>query len=409
MQSLLVLYITSQLLRHGHVLGFADFRVTLGLLYGPLHGEALAAAIVGLYSALIWATPLLGGLLADRLLGRTRIILLGTALLTLGHLLMGFEASFLIALACLVVGLGCTGSIKAQVGGLYAQDDPRRADAFQIYTSSAAFAVVVAPLVCGTLGERVAFRWGFAAAAAGMLLGLLTYLAGRRWLPPELPRSRRAATPKLTQSEWRTIGILLALLPVLALAMVGNMELFNGYLVWAKRRYDLALFGWTMPVTWLLSLDAVVSIAATLLSVLFWRWLARPLDDIVKMTIGAALLAAAPLILATACWQSGGHRIGLGWALAFHIVNAFGFANLYPIGLALFSRAAPASLGATLVNAYALHLFLANLLVGWLAGLLGQMSDTQFWLLHAGLISLAAITLAGLANAPIAKHLHRSA
>ncbi len=401
MQSLLVLYMTAQLLRPGHVghvLGFAGACSALGLPCGRRAVAPVATAIVGLYSALSWATPILGGVLADRLLGRTRTIILGAMLLSLGHLLMGFEASFLIALACLLAGMGCVGSIKAQLGGLYARADPRRADGFQIYSLAPAIAVVAAPLVCGTLGERIAWRWGFAAAACAMLLGTLVYLGGRRWLPadPRVHAAPGAARPKLSRTEWRRLGGLMLLLPVLGVASVGNMQTFDAYLLWAQRSYALDVFGHRIPVSWLLSLDALAAIPTTLLCMLFWRLYARrhgEADELSKMTAGAAILVLAPLLLALACWHAGGRRIGLGWAVGFHALNGLGFASLYAVGLALYSRASPQSLGATMVNAYALHLFLANLLAGWLGGLLDRLSGAQFWLLHAALIGLAALTL----------------
>ncbi len=399
MQSLLVLYLASELLQPGHVehvWGFAGFRTMLGWVMGPSSGTVLASAIMGLYSALIWATPIAGGLLADRLLGRTRTIVLGAVLMTAGHFLLAFDRSFLVALACLLAGLGCAGSLKAQVGGLYATADRRRADAFQLYSLVTSIAVVVSPLVCGTLGERYAWHWGFAAAGVGMLLGLLTYLGGLRTLPPEPMRGGHVVAPPLTGRDRRVLAVLVLLLPVLALASVGNMEVFNGYLLWGQAHYALRLGGRSMPVSWLVSLDALVAIGTLLASMAFWRWWGRhrPLpDEIVRMTAGAVLLALAPLVLVAASWQAGTQRIGLGWALLFHVVNDFGFSNLYPIGLALYSRLAPRALGATVVNGYVLHLFLANLLVGWLAGLLDRMDGARFWLLHAGLIGVAALLL----------------
>lgn len=403
MQSLLVLYMTGRLLQPGHVervLGFGPFRAALDAIYGPLGVEALAAAIMGLYAALIYATPILGGLLADRLLGRTRTVVLGAALMTAGHFLMAFEACFLIALACLVAGMGLAGSLKAQVGALYGPGDMRRADAFQLYSLSMSVAVILAPLVCGTLGESYDWQWGFAAAGVGMLLGLATYLAGRRLLPPETPRPRQgtgAAPTRLTSREWQAMAALGALLPVLAVASVGNMEIFNAYLVWGRDSYALVFGGRTMPVSWLLSLDALVSVATLLGSMLFWRaWARRWREphELAKMAVGTVILALAPLVLAAASARvAGGHKVGLGWGLAFHVVNDVGFANLYPVGLALYSRAAPRGLGATVVNAYALHLFLSNLLVSWLAGLLATMPAQRFWLLHAGLIGAAALVL----------------
>ena len=399
MQSLLVLYMGAELLRPGHVervWGFGPFRAGLALLMGPLPGTALASAIAGLYGALIWAAPLLGGLLADRLLGRTRTIVLGAVLMTAGHALLSFDASFLLGLACLVAGLGCAGSLTAQVGALYAPSDQRRGDAFQLYNLLTAVAVVMAPLVCGTLGERYAWHWGFAAAALGMLVGLLTYLAGLRRLPPEPMRAGHVASAPLSAADWRMLAVLVWLLPVLALASVGNMEIFNGYLLWGAAHYALVLGGWTMPVSWLVSLDALFAIATLLSSMWFWRWWGRRRrlpDEIVRMTGASLILTLAPLVLALASMRAGGHRIGLGWALAFHLLNDIGFSNLYPIGLALYSRLAPRALAATLVNGYALHLFLANLLVARLAGLLGQVSSVRFWLLHAGLSGLATLLL----------------
>lgn len=404
MMSLLVLYMTSQLLLPAHVgqvIGFGPFHAFIDWLYGPRQGAALASAIVGLYSALAYATPLLGGLLADWALGRTRTIILGAVLMTIGHFLMAFDASFLMALSFILAGMGCAGTLKAQVGGLYAIDDTRRADAFQLYTLGLNIAVILAPLVCGTLGEGYAWHWGFAAAGVGMAIGLVVYLAGRRGLPPEPPRARRggaAAHARLTARDYRTLVVLVALLPVLAASALGNQEIFNGYLIWGKAHYALVFFGKTMPVSWLLSLDAFISTFTLILVLVFWRWWARhhrDPDEIVKMAWGAGINALAPAILAFASWHaSGGHKVGLIWGVAFHAVNDIGFANVYAIGMALYSRAAPPALGATVVNSFVLHIFLANLAVGWLAGLLEVMPPGQFWLLHSALIAGAAVVLA---------------
>jgi len=93
--------------------------------------------------------------------------------MAIGHFLMAFEQSFLLALSCLLVGVGCfKGNIASQVGELYGPGDLRRADAFQIYLLGINIAVIIAPLVCGTLGQKVAWHWGFGAAGVGMLVGL---------------------------------------------------------------------------------------------------------------------------------------------------------------------------------------------------------------------------------------------
>ena len=403
MQSLLVLYMTDALLRPEHVrhvLGFDVLLAALRPLYGTLHGEPLATAIMGVFVALIWATPLLGGVLADRVLGRTPTIVLGCLLMTAGHFLMAFDASFLLALLCLILGVGLGACTRAQVGALYATTDRRRADAFQIYQLAVNLAVIISPLICGTLGESYHWHWGFAAAGVGMLIGLVVYLAGRRVLPaePSLRAARRdRPVGRLAAGDMKVVMLLLLLLPVVALVMVGNTQIFNSYLIWGQQNYRLDFFGHTMPVSWLLSLDAASGVPTTVLALMFWRWWERrrpATNELGKMVVGAAIMATAPLCLAFAAWTDAGrHQVGLQWGVAFHVINSIGFASLYPIGMALYSRLAPRAFGATLVNSYALSLFLSNLLAGWLGGLLVRLPGATFWLLHAGLVATGAVLL----------------
>src|ERR1700694_1372661 len=242
MQSLLVLYMINRLLHPGHierVAGFGPFHPLLENVYrGPLSVQALASAIFGLYTGLVYLTPIGGGLIADRVLGRTRTITIGALLMAAGHFLMAFDFSFLIALTCLLTGVGCfKGNLASQVGALYATGDNRRADAFQIYYIFINGGVIAAPLIAGTLGEKVGWHWGFGAAGVGMLIGLTISLLGRKYLPPDSPivtKSERAAKPRLTRPEKMGIIALLVLLPVLTLAVIGNQQIFNAYLVWAE-------------------------------------------------------------------------------------------------------------------------------------------------------------------------------
>src|SRR6266480_4112374 len=137
MQALLVLYIVNRLLHPGHVehiFVFVPFRHAIESFRGPLDIQPLSSTIFGLYTGLVYLTPIAGGLIADRWLGRTRTIIIGALLMSAGHFLMAFDFSFLIALTCLLTGVGCfKGNLASQVGGLYPQGDNRRADAFQIY------------------------------------------------------------------------------------------------------------------------------------------------------------------------------------------------------------------------------------------------------------------------------------
>ena len=133
MQALLALYMVKELLLPGHVENVAFF-ASFKSLYGNLEGQALASAIFGTYTASVYITPIFGGFLADRFLGKRRTVLLGAVTMAVGHFLMAFEVSFLFALLCLVLGSGMfKGNIASQVGSLYSVTDLRRADAFQIF------------------------------------------------------------------------------------------------------------------------------------------------------------------------------------------------------------------------------------------------------------------------------------
>src|SRR6185503_2993162 len=162
------------------------FRDALASLYGPLGTPvAVGAAITGLYSSGVYITPLIGGFIADRFLGRTATVIIGCLLMVLGHFLMAFDVSFVIAILCLFFGVGCfKGNIASQVGELYAINDLRRGEAFQLFFLGIQIAVVAAPIVTGGLGA-IAWHWGFGAAGVGMTIALFVYLAGRKHLPPD--------------------------------------------------------------------------------------------------------------------------------------------------------------------------------------------------------------------------------
>ena len=404
MQSLLILYMVHQLLHPGHIehiAGFIPFRHFLEFLYrGPLTVQALASAIFGLYTGLVYLTPIGGGFLADRLLGRTRTITIGALLMAAGQFLIAFDVTFLVALTCLLIGVGCfKGNLASQVGALYATGDNRRADAFQIYYIFVNAGVIISPLIAGTLGEIYGWHYGFGAAGIGMLIGLAIYLSGRKWLPPDSPvveSNEKAAKPRLTHREKMAIVALLLLLPVLTIAIIGNQQIFNAYLVWAERSANLIFFGKTMPTTWLVTLDSIVSVSFLALTVVFWRLWSKKFrepPEITKIGIGSLVAVTGFISLATgaAIAASSGTKISLGWLITFHVLNSIGFANIFPVSLALYARVAPAALSATIIGVYYLAFFAANNLVGTIGGLLEKMPATQFWLLHSALCGTAGV------------------
>ncbi|TPG41427.1 MFS transporter [Sphingomonas koreensis] len=405
MQVLLVLYMAKQLLLSPHVeniAGFEGFRTALSYLYGfAPSNEALASHIFGLYTSLVYLTPILGGIVADKWLGKTKTVTLGALLMAIGHFAMAFDFSFLIALLLLVIGVGCLkGNLASQVGYLYPPGDNRTADAFQMYYIAINAGVIISPLICGTLGEKVGWHYGFGAAGVGMVIGLCIYLSGRKYLPPdpriEARKTPAAVKPAMTRRDWRVLILLVLLIPVLAIGSIGNQELYNAYLLWADRSYDFFLFSVRLPTTFLATMDAATGVATLIGAVAFWRWYGRNWnepDEITKVALGCFISSVAFIILAVVATNAAatGTKVSLWVALAIHIINGIGFANVFPVSLALYSRAAPRPIAATMLGIYYLFLFGANTLVGWVGAWLDQMPPTQFWGLHAGLIILAGV------------------
>src|SRR5436309_8924342 len=189
--ALVVLYMTKYLLDPGRVetvLGLDAVKAALEFLFGRLEAQPLASQLFGFYTGLAYFTPILGGLVADRLLGQHRTVVIGGVFMAIGHFMMAFEALFLLALLMLIVGIGAfKPNISTQVGALYAPGDDRRDRAYSIFYLGINVGAFLAPLVCGTLAVQYGWHYGFGAAGVGMLVSLAIYLCGRRSLPADVP------------------------------------------------------------------------------------------------------------------------------------------------------------------------------------------------------------------------------
>jgi POT family proton-dependent oligopeptide transporter len=396
MQALLVLYMTKSLLLPGEVEQVAGIE-QLRALYGGIDGQKFASAIFGTYAACVYITPILGGLIADRLLGKRRTVLLGAITMAAGHFLMAFNVTFLLALLCLILGSGMfKGNIASQVGSLYNPEDLRRADAFQIFYLAINAGVIASPLIVGTLGETMGWHWGFGAAGVGMLIGLAIYVRGQKYLPKEhfdVPAQTKKAMPPMARRDWLATLAVVLLIPVLAVAIVPNNQIFNAYLVWGDRDFALYWGGTKLPTTWLVTLDAVVSVSFLALVALFYRWWktkwTEP-DELTKIIIGSVFSILGMGCLFLAAWTTPpGEKIGLFWPVMFHIVNSIGFAHMLPVSLALFARLAPQQINATVIGLYYIAFFIGNALVGWVGGWFETMPVTRFWLIHMGFAAVA--------------------
>lgn len=400
MQTLLVLYMVNYLLPERF-----DAVAGLGWLqewrYGGKEGQPLASAIFGDYTALVYLTPILGGIAADRWLGRRAALIAGGAIMALGHFLMAFEGTFLLALLSLVVGVGLfKGNIASQVGELYKEGDLRRAMAFQIFYIAINVSVIAAPLVSGTLGENVGWHWGFGTAGVVMVVGLLVYIFAGPWLPADNRPKKGDSAPRepLTGQDWKRIAAVIVLVPVMAVALLTNQQIFNAYLVWADEQFQLTFFGVTVPTSWMITIDATLSFSMLVAVAWFWKGYGertgREPDELGKMIIGALFTIAGGLCLVLAAATQGSGKIGLFWPVMFHLFNSIGFSHVLPVSLALFTRLAPRQINATIVGIYYLSFFAANLITGTTGGWYSTWDTTTFWLFH---VATAAVGFAAFA------------
>ncbi len=398
MQALLVLYMAGYLLQPGtieNVVAFGSFRAGVETVFGPLSIQALATQIFGLYIGLIYFMPVLGGWLGDRVMGQQKAVLAGAALMALGHFLMAFEAAFLFALSALIFGAGLLkGNLAAQVGRLYAKTDQRRDTAYSLYCMAINVGAATAPLICGTLGELYGWHYGFGAAGIGMLVGIVIYVRGRGYLPPDTVRGDSANRPKLEKGDGRTIAGILALFVIAALFWTAQSQVWNTYPLWIRDRIDRALFDMQVPVTWFQALDSVAVLALAPLIMWYWRKQrdrkAEP-GDLKKIILGCSAFAAACVWLALGETLSGGNQLSLLWPTVFHFVCAVGFLYVGPIMLALVSSAAPEAVNAMMVGSYYLSLFVGGFASGWLGRFYEPLSESAFWLMHAGIVGAGAV------------------
>ena len=201
------------------------------LLYLIQHhkfGDSVGLDVLGAYGGLVYCIPVFGGMLADRYLGMRKAVVFGGILLCLGHFGMAFEGQtaqtingvvtrddgalqiFYLSLSLIIMGVGfLKPNISTIVGKLYAQDDPRRDSGFSLFYAGINLGALFASLVCGYLGQTFGWKYGFGAAGIGMVLGLLQFLWGQKYLHGHAePPKPLAPAKELTIYVGGLIGLL---------------------------------------------------------------------------------------------------------------------------------------------------------------------------------------------------------
>ena len=372
MRALLTLYMVKYLLlpdRIDHVWGEPALRSGLEALFGPLGVQPFASQIYGLYTSLVYFTPILGGLIADRVLGQRRTVIIGAALMAIGHFLMASERLFLLALIVLVLGNGAfKPNISTQVGALYPPGDPRRDRAFSIFYVGINIGAFFSPLVCGTLAVAFGWHYGFAAAGIGMLIGLAIYLKARSVLPAD-ERERQRGQPRhpLTREERRRLLALAVLFVPVTLFWATYEQQGNTIALWAEdytiRSFDLG----------------------------FWRR-TGPALPVVPTDLGQERLYHRRGKIHDDAFDSYPENQH-GDIFGYFVIVTLGELYLSPTGLSLVTKVAPARYLSMTMGVWLATSFLGNFIAGWLGSFWTGMAKGDFFLMIAAIAAAAAAVI----------------
>ena len=399
------------------VMGWNFFQTLL-----PADVQGQASVIYGWYTGLVYLTPVVGGYIADRYWGQRKTVVIGGVLMAIGHFVMAFENWFFVALLLLIIGNGAfKPNISTQVGNLYAEDDPRRDGAFTIFYMGINLGAFICNLVCGTLAAIYGWDYGFAAAGIGMLIGLIVYVGGQRYLAPDLkmtkdsdhatdvrsPKLEAAGHAKISSDEWSRIIALIVLCGLNIIFWAVYEQQGNTMQTWADENTAWpTILNFKIPSTWFQSFNPLcIFIFAPLLDI-FWLWQGRrgkEPSSVAKMAIGCTILGLSFIIMAF-----GAHIVGAGkgsvlWPLVCTLLMTVGELYLSPIGLSLVTKVSPARMVSMMMGMWFLSSFFGNILSGYIGALYTVMSKEAFFCLLT-LLGLSA----GAAIMMMAKPLKRS-
>ena len=407
MQALLILYMTQYLLlpgNAGHVIGLGALNSTIGSLRGPLSVEGQATQIFALYVTLLGFLPLVGGWLGDRFVSRRMGVVAGAALMTLGHLGLGFTSTFLIGLVLVLAGAGLLrGNVTPQIRALYDAEDPRTAEAFQIFYLTVSGGGFISPLIIGIVNDHYGFHPAFAIAAVGMLAGLIWYVVRMKTLPPDPPRAARGRERvALSGAEKRNVILMALFLAVPLSFWMAQVQIWNIYNIWVNDRVDRMVGGFKVPVPWLQSFDSLAPMVMAVAAIFYWRRGTPKAENYGRMVAGCFLFGGGMLVLAAAPLVAGREtNIPIVLPILFHLISNAGWVLFVPPSAAFIATYSPDRWRGTMLGFNQLTVSIAGFLSGPLSGIYEARGPTFFW------TAIAIVPIAGGAALMVATPLLR--
>ncbi|MDQ2855624.1 MAG: peptide MFS transporter [Acidobacteriota bacterium] len=367
-------------------------------MVAPLSGGGLgfdvskATRIYGMYTGAVYFTNIFGGVLADRFFGARLAVLLGGIIIACGHFSMAFHALPTLYAGMILIVLG-TGLLKpnisVMVGNLYDQDDPRRDSGFSIFYMGINLGAMIAPLICGYIGQRISWHLGFAMAGVGMTMGLIQYVVHRKRLVNVGARPAKkvkvatgnevSSTPSLTREDKRRLLIVVMLCFFAVLFWTAFEQAGSSFNLFAERQTRTEFLGFNFPSSFFQSVNSIFILTlAPIFSLLWLRLGRRQPSSSAKFAAGLFFVSVGMFIIAIASLFIGGTKVSPLWLVAVYFIHTIGELCLSPVGLSTVTKLSPLRMVGMMMGVWFLAASIGNYLAGTIAGFYQDNSNALF-------------------------------
>lgn len=365
--------------------------------------QTAALKLYGWYIGLAYLTPMFGGYLADRYIGQRRSILIGGSLMVAGQLTLAMPGltAFYLGLSLLIIGNGFfKPNISTMVGKLYKDGDARRDGGFTIFYMGINIGALLAPIVCGTLGEKVGYQYGFAAAGVGMALGLVIFAWGAQRYLGDIGKltakdsaAQAASSAPLTKEDTDRVSVIVVL-SAFTVFFWAAFEQAGGLMnLYTDTKVDRMLFGWEIPTTWFQSVNSFFIITLGPVFAWLWQYLAKTNKEPsspMKFAFGLMTLAIGFVAMVFAAKESAvSGKANMWWVIAAYMFHTMGELCVSPVGLSVVTKLAPLKFSSLMMGVW----FLSNAIADKLSGEIGAYSEKLGEVQLFG--TIAVVTLIG--------------
>jgi amino acid/peptide transporter len=431
MRAILILYLTKKFIEGG-----------LGM------DEKYAMLLYGYFTGFVYFTPLIGGWLADRYLGKRLAVMIGGVTMMLGQFtLFGLNSTtgLYIGLLLLIIGNGFfKPNISTLVGGLYKDGDSRRDAAFTIFYMGINLGAMIAPLIIGVVTDNMfattnedgsisyGYRYGFLVSGIGMLLGQVIFnLLGTKYLgdlgtkpvgavsDTEVAKVQKSINPETgkeldEKDEKQRISVIFILLIFAVFFWAGFEQAGSSLSLYTDKYIDRSIGSFEIPTSWFQSVNPLFIVTLAPLFTLFWASpIGRRLTTPVKMGVGMIILGVGFLFMIGAVAERSANgdvddvnnKAALMWLIMTYLLHTIGELCISPVGLSVVTKLSPPKLASVLMAVWMLSSFFANIVGGYIASYVETMGAGEVFTYIAGFVSVCGVLLI-LLNKVILKLMH---